>query len=517
MGKRIATSLSIALVLSILPPQIVSATVNTSHQNRCAGADYSQGWVSRENARIGTPGWDTPVKHEKQGSVSGWFDQTSVACGDTVGLHLSGNGRPVKIQIFRMGYYSGAKARLILSEELKSVPKASAPIVAQNVTHLTSTNWPVSSEIQITSNFPTGIYMARVDDGGTAGYSPLIVRDDSSTSSLIMIAATLTWQAYNTWGGWSLYHGPNPKIFSPGRIVSFNRPYDRNGMSDYTVNDAGIVQTAESRGLNISYTDDVYVDGHPETLLAHKSVIYDGHPEYWTSAMREAALRARDAGTNLLFLGANSAYWKVRIENSGRRIVSWKGDPSDPYANNPALITNKWGADPTPLNESELLGALMAGFGVMANYQVRDATTWPFAGTGLRTEDLILGVVGKEVETTDIGAAPAVQTFLTSRVTILGIEYNINFTYYTTSSHSGVIDVGTNGWICGITNTCSWKTSTTPKSRSQIAAITAQVLSAAAIGPLGLTHPAVTNIPARIKLQKICNALCPKDVEQENN
>ena len=504
-------------MLSILPQHIVNATATASHQKTCAAVNYSQGWVSRENARTGTPGWDTPVKHEKKGNVSGWFDQTSVACGDTVGLHLSGNGRPVKIQIFRMGYYGGAKARLIFSENLKSVPKASAPIIAQNITHLTTTNWPTSAKIQIDSNFPSGIYMARFDDGGTAGYSPLIVRNDSSTSALLMIAATLTWQAYNTWGGWSLYHGPNPKIFSPGRLVSFNRPYDRIGMSDFTVNDAGIVQTAEARGLDIAYTDDVYLESHPETLLAHRAIIYDGHPEYWTSAMREAAFKARDAGINLLFLGANSAYWKVRIESSGRTVVSWKGDASDPYANDPALITNKWGADPTPLNESELLGALMAGFGVMANYEVKDASSWPFAGSGLHTGDLILGVVGKEVETTDIGAAPAVQTFLTSRVTILGIEYNINFTYYTTPSHSGVIDVGTNGWTCSITNTCSWKTSTTPKSRAEVAAITGQLLSTAAMGPLGLEHPALTNIPARNKLQEICSAVCPKEVQQENN
>lgn len=503
------------MAISITLVPVVSAAPISPIKNSCDHVNYGKGWVSAENAKVGAPNWDLPVKHEKKGKVSGWFDQTSVACGATVGLHLSGNNRPVKIQIFRMGYYGGAKARLIFTENIGSVSIAAAPVIAQDQTHLTKTDWPVTTRIQINSNFPTGIYMARFDDGGTAGYTPLIVRDDSSTSSLVMIAATLTWQAYNTWGGWSLYHGPNPQIYSPGREVSFDRPYDRAGMSDYTINDAGILQIAESKGLDISYTDDVYVNTHPESLLAHRAVIYDGHTEYWSAAMRDAAFKARDAGVNLLFLGANSAYWRVRVESNGRVIACWKGDPSDPYATNPSLITNKWGEAPTPLNESELMGALMAGIGVESNYEIKNGDAWPLVGTGLKTGEAIVGVVGKEVETTDIGRAPAVQTFLTSRVTILGVNYNINFTYYTSQSSSGVIDVGTNGWVCSITNTCSWKTATTPAGRVQVATITSNLLSAAASGPLAFLHPEVSDIPARTKLEEICIAACPNGAPQQ--
>ena len=46
-----------------------------------------------------------------------------------------------------------------------------------------------------------------------------------------------------------------------------------------------------------------------------------GHDEYWTPAMRREVTRARDAGTNLAFLGANTMYWRVRLEDrpTGRR------------------------------------------------------------------------------------------------------------------------------------------------------------------------------------------------------
>jgi hypothetical protein len=228
--------------------------------------------------------------------------------------------------------------------------------------------------------------------------------------------------------------------------------------------------------------------------------------------MRDAAFVARDHGVNLLFLGANSAYWRVRLENKGRNIICWKGSPEDPYANDPQLITNKWGEAPNPLNESELMGALMAGIGVTGDYTVKDSSLWPISGTGLKTGESIVGVVGKEVESTDIGIAPAVQTFLTSKVKIFDTWYNVALSYYTTESKAGVIDVGTNGWVCTITKSCSWKDGANAKTGEQVRAITEEILTAAEIGPLGLIHPEVSDVPARTKLEEICIAACPTPI-----
>lgn len=161
------------------------------------------------------------------------------------------------------------------------------------------------------------------------------------------------------------------------------------------------------------------------------------------------------------------------------------------------------------------MGALMAGIGVNADYKVTNADVWPILGTKLKNGDVIVGVVGKEVETTDIGAAPDVQTFLASTVSILGTSYNVHLTYYTNPSSAGVIDVGTTGWVCTITSTCSWKSIATAKSQAQLKAITIQILSAAALGPLGRSHPEVSNIPARTELEEICIAACEKKPLQQ--
>jgi len=510
----LSSLLCLCLGLIALPGSAYGFTTLPLNPSSCTQKIYQPGWVAAENAKPGVPHWDRLVKHAKNGGVSGWFDQTSAVCGQDVGLHLSGTGRSVLIRIYRMGYYEGARARLVFTEKVKRVPKASAPVVAQDDTYLTTTNWPTTTSILIDNNFPTGIYMARFDDGGKAGYAPLVIRNDVSTSALLMVASTLTWEAYNTYGGWSLYHGPKSAIQIPGRMVSFDRPYDRDGESNFTVNDAGIVQSAESLGLDISYTDDVYLDGNPDVLLNHHSVIYDGHSEYWSSSMRSAALNARDSGVNLLFLGANSAYWRIQLVANGRQIICWKGSPSDPFAKDALLITNKWGQAPTAFNESELLGALMAGIGVNAHYQVENADVWPLAGTGIKTGDVIAGVVGKEVETTDIGIAPAVQTFLTSKVEIGKFTYNVNLSYYTTPSNSGVIDVGTNGWVCAITSSCSWQNTATSETAKQVSAITQQILIAGALGPLALSHPEVSNISARDTEVPICVASCVNAAEE---
>ena len=510
LTAKLGAFVLLSTLFSVSNINFVSASPSS---NDCNTLKYSPGWVSAENSKMGNDNWEEPSNSDKSGT-SGWFDETSVACGATVGLHLSGNDRPVTVKIFRMGYYQGSYARLVYSKNIGKVSRASAPAIARDATHLTSTNWATSVTIKIDSSYPTGIYMARFDDGGKAGYAPLVVRNDSPTPGLLIVAGDLTWQAYNTWGGYSLYHGPKGDS-SPGRAVSFNRPYDKEGKSNFTIYDAGILQTAESLGLEVNYTDDVYLSSNPSSILGHNAVAYDGHTEYWSANMLSAATEARDTGVNLLFFGANSAYWKTRLENEGRTVVVWKGSAGDPYTNNPVMVTDKWGMGVNPFNQSQLLGALYGGIlKEPAAYTVQDATIWPIKDTGLKNGDTIKGVVGKEVESTDFGQAPALQSFLSSTVT--PVEFHkgtrqVGLIYYTVASHAGVVNVSTMGWVCNITDTCSWKSTADGKTKNAVVAITKQILLAAVAGPLGLQHPMVANIPARTTFRQICISVCSSD------
>ena len=68
----------------------------------------------------------------------------------------------------------------------------------------------------------------------------------------------------------------------------------------------------ESEGYDVSYVTDTDVDRDPAVLRRHRIAITAGHGEYWTSGIRDAYDTARGVGTNMLFMGANTGYWRVR-------------------------------------------------------------------------------------------------------------------------------------------------------------------------------------------------------------
>ena len=78
-----------------------------------------------------------------------------------------------------------------------------------------------------------------------------------------MIIPTATYQAYNNWGGKSLYFdkngGPNT-VSGTGRAVkvSFNRPQDNaEDLNRFFGPDLDLVAWLEEQGYDVSYTDDV--------------------------------------------------------------------------------------------------------------------------------------------------------------------------------------------------------------------------------------------------------------------
>lgn len=427
--------------------------------------------------------------------VSGWFDQVSATCGDRIGLHLSGHGKPIKVDLYRTGFYQGLGARLIWSTTTPPIPFRPQVNITTDLAHTISTSWPVSVTLQITSAFPPGLYLAKLNDGGKSTYVPLVVRDDESRAPILVVSSVLTAEAYNHWGGSSLYRGPKGSVQTRSRVVSFNRPFDGNGANQFLTHEFGITQLAEKLGLDLAYTTDIDLNNNPEQVRRYRSILFGGHSEYWTTAMRNAVDLARATGVNIANFGANAGYWRARLQEGGREVAVWR-DSSDPYLNSPAMRTNRWRDGLIPRPESLLFGIQYAGLGVKSDYKVLNAKAWPFIGTGLATNQLIDGVVGKEVDSPDAGPGPAVQFLTSSLVRIKHKRIRVGMTYYTTVKHSGVIDAGTDGWICAIDNACNWA-HIPAKTRGAVTAVTAEILRALAAGPLGIAHAARLNIAAR--------------------
>jgi hypothetical protein len=123
-----------------------------------------------------------------------------------------------------------------------------------------------------------------------------------------------------------------------------------------------------------------------------------GHGEYWTKEMRAAFDAARDAGTNLAFLGSNTAYWQIRYEDGGRTIFGYKSmyDPNPDVASKTALF-REVGKPECQLMavQHQWLPPHQVG---PIDYTVTNAAAgdpW-FAGTGFAPGDKVADVVGHE-------------------------------------------------------------------------------------------------------------------------
>jgi len=89
----------------------------------------------------------------------------------------------------------------------------------------------------------------------------------------------------------------------------------------------------------------------------------------------------RDAGTNLAFFGANTAYRHVRMEPSAlgeaRVMVCYKNAVEDPMAMEHAdESTHQWRLPPNPRPESMITGVLYEGNPVNAPFVVVEPDSW---------------------------------------------------------------------------------------------------------------------------------------------
>ena len=290
--------------------------------------------IQRENGRPGTPGWEIPAQ---AGTViTGYASQTSVAPGETFDLHVSAPaGARYRVLVYRLGWYRGVGGRLIrcvpgCSGTRSGVPQP-RPTRPDPHSGLYVAPWSVTDHVRIPGDAVSGYYEAKLEivsgtGAGAIGGVPLIVRERQPRAAVLIQIPVNTWQAYNPWGGKSLYGSGSTHATE----VSFNRPYDQPELHAMaTALELPWIRFLERSGLDVAYQTDVDTDRAPGSLLQHRLVFSIGHDEYWTQAMREAFDRARSDSTNLMF-GSNSDLWRIRYAAGRRTVVEWRNPYADP-------------------------------------------------------------------------------------------------------------------------------------------------------------------------------------------
>jgi hypothetical protein len=335
--------------------------------------------------------------------MDAYTSEVSAAPGGIVHLHVSTTpAARYRIEIIRLGWYGGAGGRLVDCLPSCTTSHAGRPqgaLLPSSASGLLELNWPVTDTVAVGRDWVSGYYYLDVvlttgPNAGAARHVPLIVTAPPGTQSEILAqAAVNTWQAYNGWGGLSLYSKFGTV---EGSHVSFSRPYDllHQGPGAWELS---AVRFLERHGYDVSYSTDVDIDRAPASLLGHALVMSLGHDEYWTAVMRDAFERARDFGVNLAFMGANDGFWQIRYEDDRRTLVEYRNSTLDPETD-PALKTTAFYRLVPPRPECELLGVGYGQIGDSTDHVVNaGALTDPwFAGTGFTAGSSLHGLVGYE-------------------------------------------------------------------------------------------------------------------------
>jgi len=388
-------------------------------------------------------------------AIEGYTDKVSVLPGESFNLHVSTTGSSYHVQAFRVGWYQGDQARLVwTSGELRGFQQNEVSFVSATRTVLTS--WEPTLTID-TSGWLEGAYLLKLSGSNHhQRYVPFVVRSTDGAGKSVIVNAPETWQAYNTWGGYDLYQGEDGSYDTRSYEVSFDRPYDGDGAIRFMVYERAFVVLAEKTGIPLAYTTGLDIERDPGVLDGATAIYTLGHDEYWTPQRRAAVTKARDAGTNLAFMGANTCYRRIRLAPSAngtadRSVICYKSNvEQDPmYYTDPALATTDYRLPPDPDPESSMTGVIYEGYPVDAPYVVLQPDHWLYAGTGAYRGMSIDHLVGVEFDRVNLGypTPRPIEVLAHSPVDNEGQPDYSDTAYYTTSSGAGVFASGTMRWV----------------------------------------------------------------------
>ena len=352
-------------------------------------------WV----ARIGV----LAVADEPRGLfVEGYAGRVSYAPTEELTLHVSTSAPTFSVEIARLG----AKSESVWSSA--SVAGREHPIPEDSSAH--GCRWPSAVTLKIPADWRSGYYHVtlRARDGGgkyvqrntrTAEggcYFVLRPAQPGKASKILFQLSTHTYNAYNNWGGFSLY-AFNGRGGNQGHRVSFERP----PLSQFGTWEQPFVEWAERSGYTFDFAANGDLETRPEMLKEYRLVLSVGHDEYWSAPMRDNLEKFIADGGNVAFFSGNTCCWQVRSEDGGQALTCWKqnfhSDPVYAARGSYASLSSIWSHHLVQRPENRLTGVGFLWGGYHKSHgQLMDASGaftvhrpdhWIYAGTGLKRND----------------------------------------------------------------------------------------------------------------------------------
>ena len=402
---------------------VLSATAGLGSLPARTSARAETGAVRDENSKPGSTDWQLTRVRINKGKfrtslIEGYCSHQSVAAGEKLSVFVSTEpARSFHLDVYRMGYYGGAGARLVRRFENVRGTTQPTPEMGKAPGRLRECQWSPSIEFTIPKDWLSGVYLGKLTTVSKSKSEPywqsyvvFIVRDDRQADVLFQCSDN-TWQAYNRWPeNESLYTHPDG-AHAPGVAVSFDRPYGKYtqifehplsiGSGEFLLWEYPLCYWLEQHGYDVTYGSNA--DGVDANFITRcKSFISVGHDEYWDVRQYNAAKHAIDAGVNYLWLCGNSVFIVSPFTPSStgrkKRIITRAGcyGPlrSDEMASYAKLFAGL--KDKAP-DERNIIGARsVVPFNGGGDWTCSNPDHWVFAGTGMKNGDSIPGLVGWE-------------------------------------------------------------------------------------------------------------------------
>jgi len=188
------------------------------------------------------------------GEIEGYASAASLNRGEDIKLYVNTKEPTYTIEVLRIGWYGGRGAKSMMPPITRR-GVAQPPPVMDSASGLIECDWQDPYILHVPDSddstvWPSGIYVAKLTSGATGNQSYIIfvVRDDRRPSDLLFQSSVTTYQAYNDWGGRSLYSKPR------ATKVSFNRPYLHGlGTGHLLYWELSMVQFLEKEGYDVTY------------------------------------------------------------------------------------------------------------------------------------------------------------------------------------------------------------------------------------------------------------------------
>ncbi|MEM8891912.1 MAG: N,N-dimethylformamidase beta subunit family domain-containing protein [Bacteroidota bacterium] len=330
------------------------------------------------------------IKHNHFQHLEFHTDTWNYEQGESIAIHASAAGEQKALLIC----YDPIRNDTLISTEI-SIPFQE---VGERVS-VEGTAWEEIAEIPIPRESYTGWYLIQlINTAYTKTTSVFITPKETEVQKPIaLLLSTNTWNAYNHWGGQSLYsanYASRISFFRPQLLADpfIQNTYPNQQLYYQAANmDLPLVELLDSAGIKFDVYAIEELHRSAEKLQQYESLVLSTHPEYWSEQMFVNLNTCLDSGLNLINLGGNTAAWYTELDLAERTIEVHKGD--DAYWRE----KDSTGLRPFGIEETAW------GFHSFGPYEVLEDTSFVWANTGLKKGDLF----GEISETYDYAYAYA--------------------------------------------------------------------------------------------------------------